>query len=193
MQDCEQSELTTARFIIDRAASRFTVQAFSTGLLSTFGHNPTIAIRDYEGEVDFVPGSYNHASLRLIVKTATLEVTDEMKRDDRIKLESTMRGEVLGVERYPDAVYKSDRIEVHKVSEDLVNASVAGELTLHGTTHPLGFDARVLKIGAMLRVSGQFTLRQSDYGITPVSFAGGTLRLKDELKFSFEVVARKAE
>jgi len=48
-------------------------------------------------------------------------------------------------------------------------------------------------MGARLRISGQFTLRQSDYGIKPVSFAAGALRLKDELKFSFEVVARKAE
>jgi hypothetical protein len=44
-----------------------------------------------------------------------------------------------------------------------------------------------------MRVSGEFTLRQSDYGIKPVSFAGGALRLKDELKFSFELVARKQD
>jgi hypothetical protein len=45
----------------------------------------------------------------------------------------------------------------------------------------------------MLRVSGEFSLRQSDYGIKPVSFAGGALRLKDELKFKFELVGRKQE
>ena len=38
-----------------------------------------------------------------------------------------------------------------------------------------------------------FRLRQSDYGIKPVSFAGGALRLKDELKFNFELVARQQE
>jgi hypothetical protein len=45
----------------------------------------------------------------------------------------------------------------------------------------------------MLRISGDFTLRQSDYGIKPVSFAAGALRLKDELKFNFEMVARRQE
>jgi hypothetical protein len=44
-----------------------------------------------------------------------------------------------------------------------------------------------------LRASGEFTLRQSDYGIKPVSFAAGALRLKDELKFQFELVARQQE
>ena len=38
---------------------------------------------------------------------------------------------------------------------------------------------------------GPFTLRQSDFRIKPVSVAGGTLKLKDELKFAFDVVARK--
>jgi hypothetical protein len=45
----------------------------------------------------------------------------------------------------------------------------------------------------MLRASGEFLLSQSSYGIKPVSVAGGALKLKDELKFSFEIVARKQE
>jgi hypothetical protein len=48
-------------------------------------------------------------------------------------------------------------------------------------------------MGTMLRISGEFQLRQSDYGIKPFSFAGGALRLKDELKFKFELVARKQD
>jgi hypothetical protein len=43
----------------------------------------------------------------------------------------------------------------------------------------------------MLRASGDFTLSQSAYSIKPVSVAGGALKIKDELKFSFEIVARK--
>ena len=33
-------------------------------------------------------------------------------------------------------------------------------------------------------------MRQSDYGIKPVSVAGGTLKLKDEIDLSFDIVAR---
>ena len=47
----------TAKYLIDTSASRFTVQAFATGLLSSFGHNPTIAIRDYEGEIQSDSGN----------------------------------------------------------------------------------------------------------------------------------------
>ena len=52
---------------------------------------------------------------------------------------------------------------------------------------------RVALFGSMLRASGDFSLDQTDYNIKLVSVAGGALKLKDELKFSFEIVARKQE
>ena len=47
-----QRGLVPVKFQIDPSASRFTVQAFATGLLSSFGHNPTIGMRDYDGEMN---------------------------------------------------------------------------------------------------------------------------------------------
>jgi hypothetical protein len=43
--------LAPVKFRVDPVASRFTVQAIATGLLSSFGHNPTIGIRDFDGEI----------------------------------------------------------------------------------------------------------------------------------------------
>ncbi len=181
------------KYVIDAAASRFSVQAFATGMLSSFGHNPVIGIRDFDGEVSFVPETYEHASLRLTLRTTSLEVLDEMKSSDRKKLEQSMNEEVLDVTHFPSAVYESKMITVQKVSGDLLAARVDGQLSFHGVTEPQSLDARVTDMGGMLRVSGEFSLRQSDYGIKPVSFAAGTLRLKDELKFKFEMVARRQD
>lgn len=178
------------KFVIDTAVSRFTVQAFATGLLSVFGHNPTIAIRDYEGEVFLVPGTYEKALVRVTVRTNTMEVLDEMKNDDRKKLEQLMYEEVLEVTRFPTVAYESREIIVRRLSSDLLQAHVIGELSFHGVTQTHSFDARISTIGTMLRISGEFSLRQSDYGIRLVSFAAGALRLKDEVKFNFELVAR---
>lgn len=193
MQTGTQRGLATLRYLIDTAASRFTVQAFATGLLSTFGHNPTMGIRDYEGDIQFVPDTYEQALVRVTVRTSAMDVLDEMKSDDRKKLEQEMYEKVLEVERFPTAVYASKGVTVQKLSADLLRAGVTGELTFHGVTQPHSFDARVTAMGTMLRISGEFSLRQSDYEIKPFSFAGGALRLKDELKFNFELVARRQE
>src|SRR4029077_3016908 len=193
MQTGTQRVLEPVKFIVDASGSRFTVQAFATGLLSAFGHNPTIGIRDFEGQVQFVPETYEGAFLRLTLRTNAMEVLDEMKIDDRRKMEQLMNETVLDVEHFPTVEYKSKAITVEKQANDLLRAHAAGELSFHGVTQPLSLDARIMNLGPILRMSGQFSLRQSDYGIKPVSFAGGTLRLKDELKFNFDLVARIQE
>ena len=80
-----------------------------------------------------------------------------------------------------------------KMTEMLYSATLNGDLTLHGVTRRQPITARVAVLGSMLRASGDFTLNQTDYNIKLVSVAGGALKLKDELKFSFEIVARKQE
>jgi polyisoprenoid-binding protein YceI len=193
MQVGAQRGLATVRYAFDKTASRFTVQAFSTGFLAAFGHDPTIAIRDYEGTVEFVPETYEKGFVRVVVETEALEPLDEMKREDRERMIGLMRGQVLEVERFPEVMYESRLVKVNKVGDKLLQASVRGDLTLRGITQDQSLEARVSDMGATLRVSGTFSLRQSDYGIKPVSFAGGTLRLKDELKFNFELIARHNE
>jgi polyisoprenoid-binding protein YceI len=193
MQEATQRGLALVRYVLDKTAGRFTVQAFATGLLSGFGHNPTIGIRDYQGEVSFVPSTYERAFVRVTVKLAPLEVLDEMKRDDRQKLERAMFDEVLEVAKFPEALFESNQVNVRKASEELLQVTTTGNLTFHGVTQSHSFDARVQDMGTMLRISAEFLLKQSDYGIKPVSFAGGALRLKDEVKFRMEMVARQQE
>jgi polyisoprenoid-binding protein YceI len=190
MQTGTQRGLATVRYVIDTAASRFTVQAFATGLLSAFGHSPVIGMRDYDGGIHFVPETYEKAFVRMALRTNALEVLDEMKSDDRKKLEQTMYEDLLEIARFPEAVYESKEIAITRHSANLLNARVTGELSFHGVTRTESLDARVTPTGSILRASGEFQLRQSDYGIKPFSFASGALRLKDELKFKFELVAR---
>jgi polyisoprenoid-binding protein YceI len=193
MQAGTQRGFATVRYVFDKTVGRFTVQAFATGFLSSFGHDPTIAIRDYAGEVSFVPGTFENTEVHLSLRTASLEPQDEMKRDDLAKLQGAMYGEVLDVEHFPEALFESKQVKVQSQGSDLLQANVSGNLQLRGITQPHSFDAHVQVMGTMLRISGEFALRQSSFGIKPVSIAGGALKLKDELKFRFDIVAKKEE
>jgi hypothetical protein len=64
-------------------------------------------------------------------------------------------------------------------------------LALHGITNSHAFFAQVAFGVDSFRAYGEFTLLQTDYGIKIASVAGGTLKLQDELKFTFYVVGRK--
>src|SRR6202035_1441764 len=167
------------RYRIDVAMSRFTVRAFATGLFSSFGHNPTLAIRGYTGEATFVPSNLEQSSVRISVQSASLEVTDDVSQKDRTEIENKMRQEVLETSRYPEMVFESTQVAANKLGDDRYSANVTGNLALHGTTRRETIAAQVSVTGDTLRANGEFTLRQNDYGIKLISVAGGTLKVKD--------------
>ena len=161
-------------------------------MLSAFGHSPTIAIPDFEGEVKWASSSLEDASLRIVVQASSLTVTDDIKSDRR-EIERKMHEEVLETDGFPEIIYECPRVSsVQKMGEGSFTAMLNGDLTLHGVTLKQAISARVTLKGNTLRAAGEFSIRQSDYEIRPASAAGGTVKLKDELKLSFDVAARKA-
>ena len=184
------SARTRARFVIDARRSKFTVQAFASGILAAMGHNPTIGIRTFSGEVEFDPETGAAGGLRLTIQSASLEILDDVSAKDRREMESAMKTDVLEVSRYPQITYEASAIAVTKLDISLYSAGLNGTLGFHGVTRGQPVTARIVDSGEMLRASGDFILKQSDYQVKPVSVAGGALKLKDELKFSFEIIAR---
>ena len=184
---------TTVRYLIDAKGSKFIVRAFATGMLSAFGHNPTIAIPDFEGEVQWASGGLEDASLRMVIQAASLTVTDDISEKDRREIERRMKEEVLETDGFEQIVYECPRpSSVQKIFEAQYAVTLNGELALHGVTRTQPVLARITIKDDTLRAAGDFSVRLSDYEIRPVSAAGGTVKLKDELKLSFDITARKA-
>lgn len=188
-----QMPQTAVRYLIDGKKSTFTVRAFATGLLSAFGHNPTIAIPDFEGEILLNPEVIEQSSMRLAIQAASLTDTDDISEKDRNEINRTMQEEVLDSDSYSEIVYECSRLTGSKTGEGQYWVALNGELTLHGVKRAQPVSARVWLNGDKLRAAGDFTVRQSDYEMRPVSAAGGTIKLKDELKLSFDISARKQE
>jgi polyisoprenoid-binding protein YceI len=181
------------RFDIDAQASLFTVQAFAAGMVAVVAHSPKFAIREIVGEIKFIPGTLQKASVALTINVSSLEIMDEVSSADRREIERTMFGEVLEKSIYPRIEYKSSQASAAKTSENMFRVTVSGDLTLHGITRGVGLDAQVVTGEETLRAQGYFSLMQSDFGLKIASVAGGTLRLKDELKFAYFIMARRKD
>src|SRR5262249_17366896 len=171
MSNAEPAE---AHYKIDAGQSHFMVKAFAGGLLSFAAHDHNIAIKSFTGDVHFTYGSVEPASMQMTIKAASLALTDKVSDDDRRKIESTMRDEVLEVGKYPEIVFKTSSVNATKVEEGRFNAKLNGELILHGATHPITVNATLHFAQDMLHARGQFEVRQSLFGIKQVSVAGGT-------------------
>jgi polyisoprenoid-binding protein YceI len=160
-------------------------------MFSALGHNPTLAVRDFDGEASFSPDALDQARLVLKIKAGSLAVTDNISDKDRRELERTMNQEVLETARYPEILYESTQASASKAGDGQFFVNLLGALTLHGVTNTQAISTQVSLTGDMLRAHGEFNVLQSAYGIKPVSVAGGTLKVKDELKCAFDIVARK--
>ena len=171
----------------DPAASRFTVQAFAEGLLSMFGHDPVIGVKDFQGEASFVPGMFENASLKLKIDANSLRVVNDVKEKDRQDIERTMRDEVLETRKYPEIVFQSNNVSLSRIAEGRYRARVIGDLTLHGVTQNNVCINGEVTVNNGLRVKGDFAIKQTDYKISLVSVAGGTLKIKNEVKGRFEI------
>jgi polyisoprenoid-binding protein YceI len=173
---------------LDPAASTFTVQAFAEGLLSAFGHDPVFRVNDFSGEAEFVPGTFENASLKMVINANSLLVTN-VKEKDRQDIEGTTRNEVLETRKYPEIVFESHNISLSRIGDGRYRARVIGDLTLHGVTQKnVWVDGEVkTSHSGELRVKGQCPIRQTDYRIKLVSVAGGTLKIKNEVKCLFDV------
>jgi polyisoprenoid-binding protein YceI len=185
----EANENSAVRYRIDPRQSKFVLQAFAEGMLSVFGHNPTIAIQGFGGDARCVPGTLQEASVLMLVQANSLAVIGKVSEKDRLEIERGMREDVLEIARYPEIVFMSESVSASPVAAGQFQARIAGSLTLHGVTREHRIDARVTVNGGSLRAGGEFGLRQSDYNIKPVSVMGGTLKVKDDLKFSFDIRA----
>ena len=129
----------------------------------------------------------------MTVRLKSFALKDEVTDSDRRVIERVMFEEVLEAEKFPEVVFKSSRITSSKVGENRYRFDVEGIVTLHGVRNPHCIDVQIVANNDSLRAYGEFRLRQTDYGIRLASVAGGTVRIKDEVKFVFYILARKQE
>ncbi len=185
-------EEAAVRYVIDAKASTFVAQVFATGLLSSFGHDPKITIHDFQGELSFTPTglSIENAHLRINIQADSLDVSDNITEKDRREIHRKMTEESLETDRFPEIVYECSKVSASG-SGDRYWIALTGDLTLHGVTRTLPVSARAVINGNTVRATGEFSVRQSDYEMRAVSAAAGAIRIKDDVKITFDIVARK--
>lgn len=179
----------TARYRIDASRSSFMVRTFSGGLLWFKGHDHFIAIRDFAGEVELTPGSINPASLALRVKADSLAETREVfTEQQKAIINKEIRELVLETAKYPEIVFKSTEV-TGRLTGGQFEAKIGGDLTLHGVTRHIVIPAQVTLDAGGLRARGSFTVNRSDFKVKATSALNGTIRVRDKLKFTFDIAA----
>jgi polyisoprenoid-binding protein YceI len=165
-----------AQQTIDSAKSVMSIHVSKSGVLSAFGHDHDISAPIARGEVDT-----KARRVELRVHSEALRVRDkDTSEKDRAEIQKNMLGpEVLDAARYPEIAFRSTAAEPAAAGA----WTVRGDLTLHGQTRPIAVEVQE-KNGHYV---GAARVKQSDFGIKPVKVAGGTVRVKDEVRVEFDI------
>jgi len=163
---------------IDVNKSSLKIRVFKSGAFSAFAHDHEIQAPIDEGKID----SSASPSVQLRVDSRKMRVLDpEIAVDKRAEIQHTMQGSaVLDVEHFPEISYRSAAIT--KTGD--AHWEVRGNLNLHGKSQPV---VVVVSLEAG-HYRGSASFKQSNFGITPIRIAGGTVKVKDEVKIEFDIV-----
>ena len=127
-----------ALYRFDPPHSRFTVQAFATGLLSAFAHSPTFTVGDYSGFLRFYPGRVADLSLELAIRADSLRLVDRVSDSDRREIENRMRTEVLDTSAYPEIAFRAEHAEADSMGSGRYRIRLGGDLSLRRPDAPIG-------------------------------------------------------
>lgn len=90
--------------------------------------------------------------------------------------------DVLDVKKFPTAKFAIDSALEKQTKFGAAVYELKGKFTLHGKTRALTIQAEPEQDGNQWRLTGDFTILQSDFGITPYSAALGTIGVADSLR-----------
>jgi polyisoprenoid-binding protein YceI len=172
---------------LEPSLSSFRAQAFAGGLLSFLAHSPTFAARAISGTAEFEDDRIAALRMKLTAQAAALELIDRVRPGDRQEIESRMRREVLQVVSYPEITFEAAATSAEAVTQGRYRLRLAGGLALRGVEQPLQVDGELIMCSDGVRLQGETGLRMSEFGIAPVTALGGSIRLADELKLSFDL------
>jgi polyisoprenoid-binding protein YceI len=187
--------VSTTRYEIDPAQTKVTVLVRRAGALARLGHNHAIVSGEERGVI-WIGSTLQASGFEIHVPVRSFDVDDPDARaaagpefpgavpdDARSGTAANMlRAEVLDAEHYPEIVVRADGA-----------AGTWQQAVVHATVRvkdmPREYDVPVaLSVSdGIVEASGAFQIRQTDFGITPFSVAGGAVQVADPVDIRFSI------
>lgn len=182
----------TVTYNIDASQSKFMAHANRSGLLWFKGHSHHLAASDFTGRVEITPDTITPASLRLVVKAASLHETGaDFTEPQKQIINKELKEIVLHPDQYPDITYQSTNVTAKMSGSGRYEVKIDGNLTLHGVTRRVMIPAVVTLSGDTLRAVGKFSIDRDDFKVKATSAFHGLVRVDDDVKFEFDIIGRR--
>ncbi len=184
------------RYQVESPASEVRILVYRGGAMARLGHNHVVSSKEITGTL-LLHKDLGRSQLTLTLPVGGLVVDDpaarakegadfaaEVPRDAR----DGTRGNLLREEVLDAARHASISLRSTKIVGTRANPEITMRIGIKGVERDVVVAAIVREAGARLTASGEFAIKQSDFGIKPFSVALGALQVQDTLKIKFSIV-----
>lgn len=191
----------TVRFDVIPERSTVAARTGKAGVLSAFaGHEHGILADRFSARICADPETLEDATVLVQVPTAGLRIdTLAARRAARLsgsgpsaKDVATIQEKMLSPANLAAADHREIRFESTSVRRNQDTVVLGGTLSIRGRRNNVSVPLRIGRSEDLLRFSGEFPIRLSDYGITPESIAG-VVKVKDTVTIILDLLARPTQ
>lgn len=175
-------------YSMSAAQSQITITLVQEGILRNIYPTHHVAVKGFTGRIQ-LPTDESKATAELDAEAKSFVNIDKMKDFERNGFHKVLHEEVLASDRHPTIKFRSVSVTNIQKSGDNRSFTLHGDLTLRGVTKRVSLPVKITMSGNELRATGEGTIKQTDFGITPYSGGLGTIKIGDQLKVSFVIVA----
>lgn len=194
------SEAGVTVYRIDPQTSDVRLLVYRDGVLSTFGHNHVVSLKDFTGTIHLQPKlAQSRVELdipvdRLVVDDAAVrrqegeDFASEPSKDDAAGTRTNMLSNaLLNAKQFPAIKVTGTSGPVDAKNSAMLDLSVQ----LAGQEIKLTIPATLKLEGDQLEASGAVELSHKQLGLKPFSALLGSLRVAEQMKFKYRIQARK--
>jgi len=164
---------------------------------NSLGHDHVIVNQSITGSVEYDAQNIEHSRFRLMFPVAKFLVDDPKWREqaggvfaepfaegDRPDVRDNMLGaDILDAKKFPSIEAFSE-----SVAGTFPNLNVAVVFLIHGAKKVVTVPVKVKTRGEKFYAKGEFSIKQTEFDITPFSILFGAIGIKDEMDIRFEIV-----
>ncbi len=186
----KQSPATRA-YTIDLAQSNVTATLTQEGFIARRYASHRVEVKSFSGKVDVSEKDETRVAVEVEAESKSLTNVDkEMSEFERGEFHGVLNNTVLESEKFPRIKFVSVSISDARKSGETRSFTLNGDLTLRDVTKRVSFPVSVTIARDHLRATGEAKFKQTDFGITPYSGKLGLIKIGDEVKINFTILAK---
>jgi polyisoprenoid-binding protein YceI len=181
----------TRIYTIDLSQSRVTATLTQEGFIARRYPTHRVEVKNFTCKIEVPERDETRLAVQVEAETKSLTNADEgMTEFERREFHNVLNNSVLESDKFPMIKFVSVSVSDARKSGETRSFTLNGDLTMRDVTKRVSFPVTVTISKDQLRATGDAELKQTDFGIKPYSGKLGMIRIGDEVKINFAIVAK---